>query len=342
MRTLYNEGIYTYDSSTKMYSNNRVSTLLRIDHWTQWHVWVNLYGNEFYDMARGIPLSTGKETQRSPAQINYDTDDSMFKYFTQHGWVPKLHQTLSSGAIAQAPGILADYPWNTVADCSIIDIGGGGGGLIALLLRKYKLMRGGILDLPEAIEQAKLNLHGEGGQYSDVGDRVALEDLVAGDFLVEVPSSEVYTMKWCLHDWNDENVILILKNIRRAIHQGHRSRLVILEAVLKDGHSGRISRYGDLNMMVAVGGQERDEEQWRKLATQTGWVLRKIYPLRNAWPSAIEFIPVKVEPEGPIINEKGSRITDEAPSITESPKVENETSWLHSKAPGIKSEAVLP
>ncbi|KAF2446660.1 O-methyltransferase glim [Karstenula rhodostoma CBS 690.94] len=292
MRTLYNEGIYAYDPSTKLYSNNHVSTLLQTNHWTQWHTWVTLYGNEFYDMARGIPLATGKDTWRSPAQINYGTDDSMFTYFTQQGWVPKLHQTLSSGAIAQAPGILEDYPWNQVAECSFLDIGGGGGGLVVLLLRKYEKMHGGILDLPEVIEQAKLNFHSSGGQYRDVGDRVPPEHLVTGDFLEVVPSSEVYTMKWCLHDWDDEKAAIILRNIRRAVRRTRLSRLVILESLLRDGHTGRISRYGDLNMMVAVGGQERDEDQWIRLATQTGWKVQKIYPLRNAWTSAIEFVPV--------------------------------------------------
>jgi hypothetical protein len=307
LRTLYNEGIYTYDPVTQLYSNNHVSTLLQTNHWTQWHTWVTLYGNEFYDMARGIPLATGKDTRRSPAQINYDTDDSMFKYFTQQGWISKLHQTMSSGAIAQARGILEDYPWSQVADCSILDVGGGGGGLVALLLRKYKTMHGGILDLPEVIEQAKLNFQSVGAQYHDVGDRVPPEHLIVGDFMEAVPSSEVYTMKWCLHDWNDEKAMIILRNIRRAIRHTSRSRLIILESVLRDGHAGRISRYGDLNMMVAVGGQERDEEQWRSLAVQTGWRLQKIYSLRNAWPLAIEFVPVWDDPQGPGLNIKDGR-----------------------------------
>lgn len=32
-----------------------------------------------------------------------------------------------------------------------------------------------------------------------------------------VPPAEVYTMKWALHDWNDEDSITILKNTRKAI-----------------------------------------------------------------------------------------------------------------------------
>jgi hypothetical protein len=217
----------------------------------------------------------------------------MFKYFTDQGWIPKFHKTLSGGAVAQAPGIVHDYPWNEVASNTILDIGGGGGGLVASLLRAYPDMTGGVFDLPRVIEQAKIHFHFPDGMYSDVGNRVAEDNLTSGDFMVEVPSFEVYTMKWCLHDWDDERAVTILQTIRRAIQEGPRSRLVILESVLKDGHMGCLSRYGDMNMMIAVSGKERDENDWQKLAERSGWTLRKVFPLRNTWPSAIEFVPAK-------------------------------------------------
>ncbi|KAF2471774.1 S-adenosyl-L-methionine-dependent methyltransferase [Lindgomyces ingoldianus] len=296
LRTLTNNGIFTYDISTKTYSNNHVSTLLQSDHWSQWRNLVELYGNEFYDMARGIPESIGAGVVRTPAQINYDTDESMFDYFTEKGWIEKFQKTLSAGATAQVPGILEDYPWHVVADASILDVGGGTGGFIASLLGKFKNMKGAILDLPEVIQQAKSNFHSTDGQYAKVQDQIPEENLIAGDFFVEVPSSEVYVMKWCLHDWDDEKATIVLKNIRRAIKKGNRSRLVILESVLKSGDVGRLSRYADLNMMVAVGSKERDEEEWRALAAASGWQIRMIYDLRNAWPSAIEFFPVWEDP----------------------------------------------
>ena len=290
MRTLYNDGIFSYDSSTGTYGNNHTSTLLQKNHWTQWRNWVDLYGNEFYDMARGIPSSC-THSMRNAAQINYNTNDTMFDYFNDQGWIPRFHKTLSGGATAQAPGILEDYPWNEVANETIIDVGGGGGGLIALLLRKFKTVQGAILEAPHVIQQARDNFHSEQGQYNDVVDQIPPENLIAGDFFNEVPPSKVYTMKWCLHNWDDDKASVILRNIRAAIKEGPNSRLVILESVLKDGYAGKMSRYADMNMMVAVGGMERDETQWHTLARNTGWQLREIYPLRNAWPSAIEFIP---------------------------------------------------
>ena len=84
---------------------------------------------------------------------------------------------------------------------------------------------------------------------------------------------------------------MIMKNIRRAILQGEKSRLVVLESILSDGRMGRLSRYGDINMMMTANGQERTEAEWRKLADLAGWKVKGIFPMRNSWVQAIELIP---------------------------------------------------
>ncbi|KAI8632622.1 O-methyltransferase-domain-containing protein [Xylariaceae sp. FL1651] len=296
LRVLYNNGIFEYDASTGLYSNNETSSLLRRDHWTGWRNWVELYGNQFYDVARGIPDSVKSETNRSAAQINYDTDLNMFEYFRQHGWVEILHRTLGAGAKAMSPGILEDYPWAELASDTqtvVMDIGGGGGGLISSILRKHKGIRGGVYDLPEVIERAKALFHTDGGMYNDVGHQISPEHLIAGDFFVSVPRCEIYTMKWCLHDWKDEEAIKILRNIRKAIIMKPRSRLVVMETVLANGRSQRLSRYGDIHMMMTAKGGERTESQWHNLASLSGWEIKAVYPLRNAWVKALEFRPVE-------------------------------------------------
>jgi hypothetical protein len=266
--------------------------MLITDHWTQWHNWVDLYGNEFYDMASGIPASLRKDATRTPAQINYDSDQNMFDYFTAQGWLPRLHRTLGGGATAQAPGILADYPWDEFGTKTFLDIGGGEGALVALLLRKHASMQGALLDTPKVIEHARTLFYTAGGKYADVADRVPQESLIAGDFLKSVPSFEFYTIKWCLHDWDDTKTTTVLRNIRQAIIMSPECRLIVLESILADGRSSRLSRYADLTMMVSADGQERTEAQWRHLAGQTGWEIREIRQLRGAWPCAIEMRPI--------------------------------------------------
>ncbi|KAJ5190076.1 hypothetical protein N7491_007884 [Penicillium cf. griseofulvum] len=292
MNVLQNNGIFTFHRSQATYTNNHTSTLLLRDHWTQWHNWVDLYGNKFYDMSRGIPASIQKASTRTPAQIHYDTDQDMFTYFREQGWVSQLHRTLGGGATAQAPGIVSDYPWEEVSGEVVMDIGGGGGALIALLMRAHPTMKGGIYDLAHVIEHTVPFFHSPDGQFADLKDRVQRENLIGGDFFHHIPPARVYTMKWTLHDWRDPQALEILRNIRHAILPGSGRRLVILESVRADGQSARLSRYADLNMMVAANGLERTEESWRRLAEESGWEIFAIHPLRNSWACAIDLRPV--------------------------------------------------
>nr|A0A1U9YI02.1 RecName: Full=O-methyltransferase verK; AltName: Full=Verticillin biosynthesis cluster protein M [Clonostachys rogersoniana]AQZ42159.1 putative O-methyltransferase [Gliocladium sp.] len=289
MRVLHNNGIFEYKPTTQKYSNTPSSTLLAKDHWTQWHLWVDLYGNEHYKAAEGIPDAIREGQTRCAAQIQYDTDESMFRYFARNGLQEKFHKTLGAGAVAQAPGMMADYNWGELDDAVVLDIGGGGGDFITSLLREHPSMRGGLFELDSVIEMVRPKYRDASGEFADVGDRMV--DLHVGDFRVEVPAYEVYTMKWCLHNWLDEDVVKILSAVRRAIKVTPRARMVVVESVLKDGRSSRIWRFGDLTMMAGANGQEREEEDWRGLAAKTGWNIHSISPLRNAWAAAIDLRP---------------------------------------------------
>ncbi|KAH7048225.1 O-methyltransferase-domain-containing protein [Macrophomina phaseolina] len=290
LRVLCSNGIFAYDKATQTYRNNHTSTLITKDHWTQWHLWVTLYGNQFYDMARGIPAALKKDTVRTPAQVEYDTDMDVFTYFRTKGWDPLLHKTLGAGATAQAPGILADYPWEEVANETVMDIGGGGGALIALLLRGHKTMRGALFELPHIIDLAKPFFR-PGGQYADIADRVPEENLVAGSFFEKIAPATVYTIKWTLHNWKRDDAIRILTNVRNALIPGPNSRLIVLESILDTTRSSRLARHGDMNMMIAANGLERTMEEWIDLADRSGWEIKRVHPLRNAWPCAIDLRP---------------------------------------------------
>lgn len=215
----------------------------------------------------------------------------MFTYFRNQSWVPQLHRTFGAGATAQAPGTLADYPWAEVGDETVIDIRDGEDALIALLLRAHASMRGAIYDLPHVIEHSAPFFHTPDGKFADLADRVPRENLIGGDFFHSIPPGTVYTMKWTLHDWKDREATAILRNIRKAIIPGPNSRLVVLECILAPGQSSRLSRYADMNMMVAANGTERMERDWQHLARQSGWRIVRTVSLRNVWPCVIEMRP---------------------------------------------------
>jgi gliotoxin/aspirochlorine biosynthesis O-methyltransferase len=294
LRVLYNRGVFEFDAETSLYRNSVASSLLFKDHWTQWRAWTDLYGNEFYDMARGIPESVKKGCHKTAAQINYGTDKTMFEYFRDQGELERLIGTIGAGAVAQAPGMVEDYPWGEMAATGerLLDIGGGSGSFMASLLRRHPDMKGAVLDQESVITKFTPLFRESSGQFFDVGDRC---ELIVGDFFDKVPCHKYYTMKWCLHDWTDDQVIGILKNVRRAILPSPGSRFVIIEAVLTEGRKGALARYGDITMMVASGGRERDHAEWNHVAESSGWTMAGVTPLRNAWPSAIELLPAPLQ-----------------------------------------------
>ncbi|KAI0390336.1 S-adenosyl-L-methionine-dependent methyltransferase [Xylariaceae sp. FL0594] len=291
MKILCTEGIFTFDESSGHYSNNPASSLLSSTHWTQWHNWVSLQGGQFYDIARGIPESLKANVSRTASQINYDTDEDMFTFFRRQEWAGQLHRTLGGGAAAQLPGILEDYPWHEVSGELVMDLGGGGGDFIVGLLRRYPTMQGGLFDQPHIADLVRGSL-APGGKFHDLSDQLRSHDVVGGDFFKSVPSFTVYTMKWCLHDWNDSDAAQILRNIRKSIIERPVSRLIVLESILSDRYSARLSRYADINMMMTIGGLERGEQEWRDLATSSGWQVVRICDLRRAWVKALELRPL--------------------------------------------------
>jgi gliotoxin/aspirochlorine biosynthesis O-methyltransferase len=94
-------------------------------------------------IARGILESVKKGCDRTAAQVNYGTEETIFKYFRDLGELERLIGTICTGAVAQAPGMVKDYYWGEVAASSdrLLDIGGGSGVFMASLLRRYPLRR---------------------------------------------------------------------------------------------------------------------------------------------------------------------------------------------------------
>ncbi|KAJ5509893.1 O-methyltransferase family 2 [Penicillium expansum] len=289
--TLVNNGIFAYDENQHTYTNNRVSDLLRHEHWTQWHLWADLYPNEFFNVSRSMPDAVKLGESRTAAQIEYGTDLNLFEYFSQQGKLSQFQKTLGAGAVAQAKGLVADYPW--------ADIGSGAA---------HSRSRGWLRVIPcvdpPRTSQLSWGDHGfrvchrfgypkfreDTGKFADIGPRV--QQLVVGDFLKHIPASAVYTMKWCLHDWVDDDVVTILKNVRRSIVASPVSRFVVFESIKTPGRSGRLPRYGDLVMMITCNGKERSMEDWDRLGKLGGWRVEKVHQLRQAWPCAIDFRPV--------------------------------------------------
>ena len=63
--------------------------------------------------------------------------------------------------------------------------------------------------------------------------------VVGGNFFVAVPEADIFLLKHVIHDWDDEQSILILSNCARALRP--KGRVVLVERVLAESDSGKRS-----------------------------------------------------------------------------------------------------
>lgn len=112
---------------------------------------------------------------------------------------------------------------------------------------------------------------------------------MGGDFFEKVPEGgDLYTMKWVLHDWDDDAAVEILRSCRRVM--GENARLLVVDTVVPDGDGFSPSKIIDLNMMVLSGGQERTADEFRRVLSAAGFTLTRILPTRSP-SSVVEAVP---------------------------------------------------
>ncbi|GAB3440580.1 methyltransferase [Actinophytocola sediminis] len=195
-----------------------------------------------------------------------------------------FNRTMATISRLAAGDLLAGFdfaPFHT-----ILDIGGGNGTTIGTILAKHQHLRGVVYDSAAGSAGAHAQLDELG-----VGDRCTV---TAGDFFAEVPSgADLYLLKSVLHDWDDDEASLILRNCRSALPPA--GRLLIAEPVLPetDGRYDRPETYfDDLNMLVNVGGRTRTIAEFERLCAGAGLEVTVAKPLSHEPEFLIEAKPV--------------------------------------------------
>jgi O-methyltransferase domain/Dimerisation domain len=145
---------------------------------------------------------------------------------------------------------------------TLCDVAGGQGYLMCALLHAYPHTSGIVLDLPAVVNERDKRW----------ASKLGLEDrcrYVGGDMFKEVPSADAYILKLILHDWNDDECIEILSNIREAATG--RAHVFIAEHVVSGPNIAHFSKLYDIHMMCWGSGQERTEAEYLRLLEKAGW-----------------------------------------------------------------------
>lgn len=197
---------------------------------------------------------------------------SLFQYLRHNPEDAALfNAAMTVGTTGVVERILEVYDFS---GCSrVVDVGGGHGALLRGILEQYEHLTGVLSDLPEVIAGADLL------RDSPAAGRC---ELVAMDFFTGVPAGgDVYILKEILHDWNDEQVLAILRNCREGIREG--GRVLHIGSVLAPPNLPDMGRWTDLTMLTFLPGRERTEAEFRELYAAAGFRLSRVIPIVEDW-----------------------------------------------------------
>lgn len=143
--------------------------------------------------------------------------------------------------------------------------------MLASILQTDPTLHGVLFDLPHVVKGAPPLLEGTG-----VSGRC---EVIGGDAFVRVPAGyETYLLSRVIHDWDDECAIAILTRCHQAMKP--QGKVLLVERVILSGTTPELLvLQSDLHMLVATGGKERTEAEYRTLLAAAGFELTRIIPV---------------------------------------------------------------
>lgn len=253
MRALAAEGLFV-ETAARAYTTTELGELLRDGPRTM-RYFALLHGSQsmpqFVDMLEtvrtGVPVPIRRDGRTRWEQLADDPKQAEVFNRAMRGRAERLHLALQA------------VDWSDAR--TVVDVGAGMGGVLLPHLMREPHLRGVLFDLPFAEADAR-------GAIADTGlaDRC---DFVGGDFFQAVPGGgDVYLLSNVLHDWADDEAHRILSTTRAAM--GEDARLLVLEDVVAPGDDRQPVKILDLQMLVALGGRERTEHEFRSLFEAAG------------------------------------------------------------------------
>jgi hypothetical protein len=200
--------------------------------------------------------------------LEHRTGKGFFEAYSDPYYAEAFHRGMSGLSELHSFAVTQSYDFSGYR--SLCDVGGGYGHLLGTLLEANPQLSGLLFDTPEVIETAR------SAPAKEILSQRA--ELVAGDFFTSVPSgADAYLMKFILHDWDDEHARTILQTVRMAM-TATSARLLVIDAVIPPGNEPSMNKILDLQMLVALSGRERTEEEFRELLASAGLRLNRVIP----------------------------------------------------------------
>lgn len=201
--------------------------------------WVEMYATEMLPAAaRMVDAMEKWPGSGEPQHVGYalanGTSQHCFEYMAK---IPARAERFSdamslfSAGPGYGPeGLVEYFAANNLTEGTFVDVGGSHGAFSIPLIRAFPKLRGTVQDRSEVVEVAAKSAP------EDVSERL---EFMAHDFFDEQPvPTDVYLLRWILHDWSDQYCVKILRALVPALRSG--SRILIHEWIVPEPHSSAI------------------------------------------------------------------------------------------------------
>ncbi|KAF2180126.1 S-adenosyl-L-methionine-dependent methyltransferase [Zopfia rhizophila CBS 207.26] len=191
--------------------------------------------------------------------------------FEFYGRDPKLAARFASAMTGvakldrQISELLNGYPWEELEGGKVVDVGGGSGHVSIALARAFPNLNIVVQDAsPQMLAQA---------QQLDLSDLVGRISFMQHNFFTAqlVEDADAYFIRQCLHNWSDEQCVIILKALVPAMEKCRPGTPLLINDTIIPAHgTGKwFQEHGlrqmDMLMLVALGAKQRTEEEFRQL-----------------------------------------------------------------------------
>ncbi|WP_419420969.1 methyltransferase [Legionella sp. D16C41] len=218
-----------------------------------------------------VSLKTGE-----PA-FHHQHQDDFFSFLSKH---PKKQMNFDGGMAK-----LSTYDDNTISKAydfakfkTIVDMGGGRGGMVKSIANHYPSVKAILFDTPSVISQLNPD------------DFPPSVELIAGDFLKEIPVADAYLFKGVLHDFNDKIMQQIIVNCAKQMPKT--ASLLIAEQVMPDDEEPHPNKTMDIVMMVLLGGRQRTLIEWQNIIEPLGFQFEESYSTTSLF-TLMKFKPLQ-------------------------------------------------
>ncbi|KAL7284225.1 hypothetical protein ACG7TL_001507 [Trametes sanguinea] len=310
-------------SDSRAFKNNAQSDVLRENHPQSLKAAIGFICDDGFKAAAYLaeaaregeqPAAKGAPTAlnlafgfQGPAFQHWANADQAWRGKRMGQAMKQLHQMANAN-------VVTDFDWRSLQS-PLVDLGGGIGTLEMALTKAYPQspLNFIIVDIAETVKNALAVWE---NQPSEARNKVCY---VAGDFLAStleathIPCGQpTYLIRHVLHDWADDEVVAILKNVRSAMlatppeeataadgrslpisrSPGKTPRLLLCEMLLQE-RSGRFAYTTSIQVLALNNGIIRTEPEMVALLERAGFRVVQSHAMRAA-DSILEAVPADI------------------------------------------------